>query len=58
MLEFVLEEMFKQKFIVTIATATAAAILVLSPIGIMQNTGFIFIQLRPFLQVRMEIFWL
>jgi hypothetical protein len=32
--------MFKQKFIVTIATATAAAILVLSPIGIMQNTAF------------------
>jgi hypothetical protein len=32
--------MFKQKFIVTIATVTAAAILVLSPIGIMQNTAF------------------
>jgi hypothetical protein len=32
--------MFKQKFIVTIATATAAAVLVLSPIGIMQNTVF------------------
>jgi len=32
--------MFKQKFIVTIATATAAAILVLSSIGIMQNTAF------------------
>jgi hypothetical protein len=31
MLELVLEEMFKQKFIVTIATATAAAVLVLSP---------------------------
>src|SRR5829696_8679903 len=32
--------MFKQKFIVTIATATAAAILVLSSIGIMQITAF------------------